>query len=110
MAHTYEELKDKTLAELREIAAGVQDDAVQGYSQLNKDHLLVALCKAFGLQMHEHHAVVGLNKTDIKAKIKALKQSRDEAVAAHDHDKLKSVRREIHHYKRQMNKASVLTG
>ena len=46
MTHTYEELKHKPLAELREIAAGITHEAVQGYTQLNKDHLLVALCKA----------------------------------------------------------------
>ena len=44
MAHTYEELKGKTLAELREIAAGMDNEAVQGHTQMNKDHLLVALC------------------------------------------------------------------
>jgi len=37
MAFTYEELKEKTAAELREIASGIQHDAVQGYTQLNRD-------------------------------------------------------------------------
>jgi hypothetical protein len=46
MAHTYEELKKKTIAELRDIAKDLQHKAVQGYTQLNKDHLLPALCKA----------------------------------------------------------------
>lgn len=107
MAHTYDELKDKTLAELREIAAGVEHEAVKGYTQLNKDHLLVALCKALGVEMKEHHQVVGVDKTAIKTRIKALKRSRDEAVAAHDHDKLKSVRRQIHRLKREIHKATV---
>jgi hypothetical protein len=107
MAHTYAELKDRTLAELREIAAGVNSEAVQGYTQLNKDHLLVALCKALGIDMHEHHEVVGLNKTDIKARIRQLKQQRDQALAAHDHGRLKAVRRQIHHLKRQVHKATV---
>jgi hypothetical protein len=107
MAHTYDELKGKTLAELREIAAGVEHEAVKGYTQLNKDHLLVALCKALGVEMKEHHQVVGVDKTAIKTRIKALKRSRDEAVAAHDHDKLKSVRRQIHRLKREIHKATV---
>ena len=29
MAHTYEELKKKTVAELRDIAAGIEDEAVK---------------------------------------------------------------------------------
>jgi hypothetical protein len=37
---TYEDLKKKTVAELREIAKGLTHDAVQGYTQMNKDHLL----------------------------------------------------------------------
>jgi hypothetical protein len=107
MAHTYEELKGKTLAELREIAAGMGNEAVQGYTQMNKDHLLVALCKALGLDMHEHHQVVGVDKTSIKAKIRELKGTRDEALAAHDRDKLHTVRRQIHRLKRQLHKATV---
>ncbi|HMF57577.1 MAG TPA: hypothetical protein VK619_14640, partial [Pyrinomonadaceae bacterium] len=69
MAYTYEELRHKTLAQLREIAAGVeQHDAVQGYTQLNKEHLLVAVCKALGVDMHQHHEVKGINKTAVKAR------------------------------------------
>ena len=107
MAHTYEELKGKTLAELREIAAGTENEAVQGHTQMNKDHLLAALCKAFGLDMHQHHHVVGVDKASIKAKIRELKKSRDDAESAKDHDKLHSVRRHIHRLKRQLHKATV---
>jgi hypothetical protein len=107
MAHTYEELKGKTLAELREIAAGVTDESVQGYTQMNKDHLLAALCKALGIDMHEHHQVVGVDKASIKGRIRELKRQRDEALSAHDHDKLHMVRRQIHRLKRQIHKATV---
>jgi hypothetical protein len=31
----YEELKHKTVAQLREIAAGIERDAVKGHTQLN---------------------------------------------------------------------------
>ncbi len=58
MPHTYEELKSRTLAELREIAKGSSSEAVQGYSQMNKDHLLPALCTALGIDVHEHHTVI----------------------------------------------------
>ena len=107
MAHTYEELKGKTLAELREIAAGMTDEGTQGYTQMNKDHLLVALCKALAIDMHEHHEVVGVDKASIKGRIRELKQHRDEALNAHDHEKLHAVRRQIHRLKRQIHKATV---
>ena len=65
MAHTFPELKSKPLAELREIAAGIEHEAVKGYTQLNKDHLLAALCKALNIDMHVHHEVKGVDKTAI---------------------------------------------
>jgi hypothetical protein len=106
MAHTYEELKKKTVAELREIAAGIQDEAVQGYSQLNKEHLLVAVCKALKIETHAHKAAEISNKKDIKNKIQALKATRDEAISAHDHKALKHLRRRIHFMKRELHKAT----
>ena len=103
MAYTYEELKTKTVAELRDIAKTVeQHDAVQGYSQMNKEHLLPALCKALGIETHAHHAVSGIDKPAIKAKMRELKKKRDAALAAHDPDKLRSARRERHHLNRQI--------
>ena len=101
MAYTYHELKEKTIQELREIAKNVSNqDAVQGYSQMNKDHLLPALCRVLGVETHEHHVVSGIDKPAIKARMRELKQARTRALEAHDHDKLKSLRREIHHYNR----------
>ena len=108
MAHTYEELRGKTLAQLREVAAEMGDvEAVKGYTQLNKEHLLVMLCKALGVDMHEHHEVRGINKADIKTRIKELKKQRDEAINAHDHARLKQVRRHLHRLKRTIHKATV---
>ena len=102
MAHTYEELKNKTVAELREIAKETNHETVQGASQMNKDHLLPALCKALGIDTHEHHAVHGIDKTAVKAQMRALKKDRDAAVDAHDHDKLKALRRQMHHLNHQI--------
>ena len=106
MAYTFEELKHKTVVELREIAKGIEHDAVQGYTQMNKEHLLVAISKAIGLK-HEHHEVVGVDKASIKARIRELKKKRDEALTAHNHDELKVVRRTIHRLKRQIHKATL---
>jgi DNA-binding IclR family transcriptional regulator len=102
MAYTYHELKEKTIQELREIAQGVEHDAVQGFSQMNKEHLLPALCKALGIDTHEHHVVVGIDKPAIKVKMRELKKQRGQALAAHDGDALRSVRRQIHHLNRQI--------
>jgi Rho termination factor, N-terminal domain len=106
MAYTFEELKHKTVAELRDIAKGIEHEAVQGYTQLNKEHLIVAISKALGIQ-HEHHDVVGVDKSGIKSRIRELKKKRDEALAAHDHAQLKRARRSIHRLKRQIHKATV---
>jgi rubrerythrin len=105
--HTYEELKKKTVAQLREMAAGMEHEAVKGYTQLNKEHLLEAICKALNLDMHEHHKVVGIEKTALKSKIKVLKKKRDESYAAHDLKQLKMYRRQIHGLKRKVRKAMV---
>ena len=103
MAYTYHDLKAKTIQELRDIAKGVENqDAVQGYSQMNKDHLLPTLCKALGIPIHEHHDVVGIDKPAIKAKMRELKQKRDAALETHDHDALKDVRRQLHRLNRQI--------
>ena len=107
MEHTFEELKGKTVAELREIASGMEHEAVKGYTQLNKEHLLEALCKALNIEMHVHHEVVGIEKTPIKAKIKELKKKRDEALRANDYEQLKIIRRRIHRLKRTLRKAMV---
>ena len=107
MAYTHHELKHKTLAELRDIAKDIEHEAVQGYTQLNKEHLVVALCKALNIDMHEHHQVVGIDKAAIKSRIQELKGRRNTALAAHDHAQLKAVRRRIHRLKRQIHKATV---
>ena len=107
MAYTHQELKHKTLAELRDIAKDIEHEAVQGYTQLNKDHLVVAICKALNIDVHEHHDVVGIDKAGIKSRIKALKTKRDQALTAHDRAALKKARRSIHRLKRRIHKATV---
>jgi hypothetical protein len=102
MAHTYEELKGKTIAELRDIAKDLTHEAVQGHSQMNKDHLLPALCTALGIEAHEHHAVMGIDKPALKTKMRELKKQRDAAIEAGDRAQLKDVRRHIHHLNHQI--------
>lgn len=106
MAYTYEQLKHMTLADLREIAKGSEQEVVQGYTQMNKEHLVGALAKALGIQ-HTHHDVVGIDKSSIKARIRELKTQRAAAIEAHDRKQLKTVRRTIHRLKRHIHKATV---
>lgn len=106
---TFEELKHKTVTELREIAAplGEQHEALKGHTQMNKEHLLKAICQAMKIDMHAHHEVVGIDKSAIKAQLRQLKKRRDEIVGAGDHDELHVIRRQMHHLKRELNKATV---
>jgi DNA-binding IclR family transcriptional regulator len=104
MAFTFHELKDKTIGELRDIAKDVKHDAVHGYTQLNKEHLLVALCSALNVPVHEHHDVVGIDKLGLKARIRALKKDREAAIEAGDEEKLRAVRAHIHGLNRQIKK------
>ncbi len=106
MAFTIEELRHKNIAELREMAKGLEHEAVQGYTQLNKEHLVIALAKALGIQ-HTHHDVIGVDKAQIKKRIRELKIKREAALSAHNHAELKAVRRNIHRLKRQIHKATM---
>lgn len=107
MAYTYDELKHKTVAQLREIARDIEHEAVKGYTQLHKEQLIGAICKALGIDTFTHHHVEGINKAEVKAKLRVLKKQRDEALAAHDHKQLKTVRREMHHLKVKLHRATV---
>jgi len=100
-AYTYEQLKKMTVGELREIAKGIEHDAVQGHTQMNKDHLLPALCTALGIH-HEHHVVGQFDKEGVKTKLRALKRQRDAAIEAHDRAQLHAVRRQIHSLNHQI--------
>ena len=102
MAFTYHELKEKTIKDPRDIAKDVPHDAVRGFSQMNKEHLLPALCRALGIDLHEHHEVKEIDKGAIKTKMRELKQRRDAALEARDSDALKALRRQIHRLNRQI--------
>lgn len=96
MPHTYEELKKKTVAELREFAKDLQHEAVQGYTQMNKEHLLPAICQALGIDAHEHHAAAAAEKSAIKTRMHELKLACEKAKADGDHDLLHRLRRQHH--------------
>jgi len=107
MAYTFEDLKKKTVAEMREIAAGIEHEALKGHTQLNKEHLLAALCKALNIDMFVHHQVVGINKTALKAEIKQLKQKRAEAIKSKNYEQLLQVRGRIRNLKKTLRRAEL---
>jgi hypothetical protein len=107
MAHTYEELHSMTVAQLREIAEGIEHDAVHGFSTMHKEHLLPALCEALGIEAHVHHEVVGIDKAKVKAEIRELKLERKAALEAGDHEQLRRVRRRVHRLKGKLRRATI---
>jgi hypothetical protein len=104
---TFEELKHMTVTELRDIAAGMPHDDLKGHTQMNKEHLLKAICHALKIDMHAHHEVVGVDKSDVKAQLRQLKKRRDDLLAAGDREQLHVVRRQMHHLKRELHKATI---
>ncbi len=107
MEHTYHDLKEMTVAQLREVAGSLEHEAVQGYTQLNKEPLLLAICQALDIDPHEHHEAVGIDKAKIKVDIRKLKVDRQAALEAKDHQELKKIRREIRGLKREIRKSLV---
>ena len=109
MAHTYEELKKKTIEDLREIAKEIEHDAVKGFTQMNKEHLLPAICKALGIEFHKHphHAATGIDKAKVKARMHELRAEKAKAMEAGDNARLKAIRREYHHLNRKIRAATV---
>ena len=109
MAHTFEELKKKTIEDLREIAKGIDHEAVKGFTQMNKEHLLPGICKALGIDVHKHphHEARGIEKSKFKARMHALKAEKQKAIEAGDQAKLKAIRREYHHLNRKIRAATV---
>jgi hypothetical protein len=102
--YTYEQLHAMNVGQLREIAAGLPSEAVAGFSTMHKEHLLPALCQALGVEAHEHHEVIGIDKTRIKQEIRALKVERDAALARGDSADVRRTRRRIHRLKREIRR------
>jgi len=96
-----------TVAQLREISAGIDHPAVSGYSQKRKDEVLAGICEALGIEMHEHHDVVGLDKAAVKTQIKDWKAKRDAALEAKDPAQLKMARTKMRRLRRKIRKSMV---
>ncbi len=122
MSETYEELKGKTVAELREIAKAHEHEALQGYSTMKKAELLAALATALAVapdaageaapkaaarpaaRPAKKGAPPGTDRAALKGRIRELKVERGAALEAHDAERLRRARRLIQRLKRRIRK------
>jgi hypothetical protein len=104
--YNFHELKHTKVSVLRDIASRL-DPPIEGYSQFNKEQLIDRICRQLNIEVHGHREVQGIDKAPVKKQIRDLKKSRDAAIAAHDREKLRDVRRRIHRLKRTIRKATV---
>lgn len=108
MEFTYEELRGKTVTQLRDIAENLgEQPALHGFSTMHKEELLPALCQVLGIEAHVHHEIVGIDKRKIKAQIKQLKAERDSALSAGDRLAYKRALRGIHHRKGELRRHTI---
>jgi hypothetical protein len=107
MDYTYEKLSVLTVAQLREIGHSLNNPDLKGIATIHKDKLLPMLCKALGIEAHQHHQAVGIDKTKIKQEIRALKRERDSALEAKDLAKVRDLREKVHHLKHLLRKSIV---
>ena len=95
------ELESKTVNELRELAGGYED--IEGASGLKKNELIDILCQKLGIDQHRH-VPTGIGRRDLRARIRVLKQLRDQALEKKDAQQLATVRREIKFNKRRLTR------
>jgi hypothetical protein len=88
---------------LREVIAEKYPD-VTGLSAKKKDELVEIYAAKLGVEKHAH-AELGIDRTVVKQKIRALKKERDEALEARDRDRLREIRHAIHKQKHILRRA-----
>ena len=94
MDYSYEQLKEMTVAQLREIAKGIQNDELEGHSVMHKEQLLPLLCKVLGI--HIHHVATGGEKAVLKARMRKLKAQLHDGAARPALAQASIIRREVH--------------
>jgi len=104
----WHELEKMKVTDLREMAK--EKLGIEGTSGMHKDQLVEALAKDMGIAKPHKVAQGGVEKTKIKQQIRALKEKRSEALLAHDHAALHTIRHEIHKQKRKLRKMARLQG
>ena len=79
---------------------------MQGYTQLNKEHLLPALCKALGIDSHAHHAAAIAEKASVKASMRAINAEKAKALESGDRALLRQLRRHYHRLNHSLRAAA----
>jgi hypothetical protein len=105
---TYEQLKEMTVVQLREVAQGLRPghDELEGYATKHKEQLLPILCKVLGV--HTHAAAKGEQKTHVKMQIHKLQAKRNEALKAGKKDQLPTIHHQIHVLKHRLRRMARL--
>jgi len=103
----YHELTKLTVGKLREMAEKYDD--LEGVTGMSKERLIEELCKKLEIEM-PHKVVIAGDKGELKAKIKALKKVRDQALEARDRAARRRAQRGIHKLRRQLRRATKITG
>ena len=99
----WHELNKKRVADLRDMMKE-HFPTTQGIMSMKKEVLVTELAEVLGIEQ-PHKVVEGIDKATVKAKIKALKEKRQQALEAGDHTALKAERRKIHRLKRRLRRA-----
>jgi hypothetical protein len=103
----WHELHKMKVTDLRELAKQ-KVPGVGAVSALHKEELVAKIAEAMGIP-RPHKVAEGAAKTEIKRRIRALKLERDQAIAAHDRERLAQIRRKIHAEKRELHRMAHLT-
>lgn len=100
----YHELEKTKVTELREMAHAQGISDATGRS---KEELVDLLATKLGIEK-PHVVIVGLDKSKVKQRIRALKKERDEALANKDHERLHALRRKIHGLRHRLRKSATV--
>jgi hypothetical protein len=102
------ELKDlekMTVVKLREEAHKFEVKDALGMS---KEQLIDLLCEKLGIHRPEKK-VVGVDKAALKARIRALKARRAQALAQNDHQAVADIRMRLKRYRRKIKTHIIVT-
>ena len=105
----WKDLEKMTVLKLREEA--LKYPQIEGVHGKNKEQLMDEIANILGIERpHAHFTeTVVHTKSDLKHRLHELKAERDKLLAAHDHDGLHAVRREMHSLKHTIRKIETKT-
>ena len=103
-SYTYDQLKEMTVAKLREVAQPLrpEHEELEGYAPKHKEQLLPLLCKILGIPTH--HVARGEQKTSIKMHIHRLRARREEMLKAGKKDQIPHIYHQIHMLKHRLRR------